>query len=73
MCTCNRFKDVSVCGRSNMCCCVCSELRAIGEVSEGMTVSEAVIGDIYTQFTVAMKVFSSSRQVRGHTFAHLHI
>lgn len=42
-----------------------SELEAVGEVGgcEGVTTSEAVIGDIYTQFTTAVQVFSSSRQV----------
>lgn len=41
-----------------------SELEAVGVVSGGVTTSEAVIGDIYTQFTAAMQVFSSSWQVK---------
>ena len=49
-----------------------SELEAVGEVSGGVgvTTSEAVIGDIYTQFTTAVDVFSSSGEVHVYNCPH---
>lgn len=41
---------------------VCSELEAVGR-GVGVTTSEAVMSDIYTQFRAAVQVFSSSSQV----------
>ena len=42
-----------------------SELGAVGEVSggRGVTNTEVMIGDIYGEFTAAVQVFSSSKQV----------
>ena len=42
-----------------------SELEAVGVVSGGVgvTTSEAIIGDIYAEFTAAVQVFTGSEQV----------
>ena len=49
-----------------------SELEAVGQVSGGVgvTTSEAVIGDIYTQFTTAVDAFSSSGEVDVYNCPH---
>ena len=51
---------ISVCTQ-----CMCSELEAAGR-GVGVTTSEAVIGDIYSQFTATVQVFTSSSQVNAH-------